>query len=51
VLETKNSRDTWKSNCLKNIGEIELLIEKNQLLEKELFLERLHKDSLETIIQ
>lgn len=51
VLETKNSRDTWKSNCLKNTGEIELLIEKNQLLEKELFLERLHRDSLETIIQ
>lgn len=51
ILETKDSRENWKANCLNNSKEINLLIEKNQLLEKELFLERLKRDSLETAIQ
>lgn len=51
VLEAKDSRDNWKSNCLKNLEEKEVLLEKIQLLEKELFLERLDKDSLQRTIQ
>lgn len=51
VLEARDSRDDWKANCLKNSEEKKILQEKIELLEKELFLERLEKDSLQSTIR
>jgi hypothetical protein len=50
VLEAKASRDNWKVDYLKRSEEIKVLQEKIQELEKDLFVERLQKDSLQCVI-